>query len=285
MVAPSPRSVRPVPDPQTPRALAVAPQTLLLDLDGTLVTPEGVIPGADDALARLRADGHRLLFLTNTDSQATTALRASLGERGLAVGGEELVTPVVAAAGALADVPDARVLLLASDAVREELAARLRLVDAGERATHVVVGDVRATLSYPLLDAAFAALHAGARLVALQKGPFFLAGGAAHLDTGAVVAALEYAARVEALVVGKPSPAFAALALRSLTEPPDPARTWVVGDDATSDVAMGLAAGLRTVQVRTGKHALQADDDALPRPEHVIDSIADLPDLLRELAG
>ena len=69
------------------------------------------------------------------------------------------------------------------------------------------------------------------------------------------------------------------------TGPPDPARTWVVGDDATSDVAMGLAAGLRTVQVRTGKHVLESDDDALPRPEHLIDSIADLPDLLREVAG
>lgn len=261
------------------------PQTLLLDVEGTLLTREGLIDGAADALTQLRADGHPLRFLTNTDSQATHALHAALRQQGLDVCAEELFTPVVAAAVALAEEPDARVLVLASDAVRDELGGRLRLVGAREQATHVVVGDVRATLSYPLLDEAFAALHAGARLVALQKGRFFLAGDAAHLDTGAVVAALEYAAGVESLVVGKPSQAVASLALRSLPEAPDPARTWVVGDDATTDVAMGLAAGLRTVQVRTGKYALQApDDDALPRPEHVLDSVAALPDLLRDVA-
>lgn len=260
-----------------------APQTLLLDLEGTLRTTEGLLPGADNALARLRADGHRLRVLTNTDSQATAALHATVRDQGLDIGADELVTPVGAAAVALAEEPDARVLVLASEAVREELGARLRLAGAGERPTHVVVGDVRATLSYPLLDDAFAALHAGARLMALQRGRFFLAGGAAHLDTGAVVAALEYAAGVEALVVGKPSPAFASLALRSLPDALDPARTWVVGDDATSDVAMGVAAGLRTVQVRTGTFAHTTGDDAAARPEHVIDSIADLPDLLREV--
>lgn len=262
----------------------MTPQTLLLDLDGTLHTRHGLIDGAVDALARLRADGHRLLFLTNTDSQSTDGLRAALRDRGLDVGADELVTPVVAAAVALQDEPDARVLVLASDAVRQELGGRLRLVGAGERATHVVVGDVRATLSYPLLDEAFAALHAGARLVALQHGRFFLSGATAHLDTGAIAAALEYAADVEALVVGKPSPDFAALALRSVPGEPDPSRTWVVGDDATTDVAMGRAAGLRTVMVRTGKYALQASDDALPRAEHVIDSIAGLPGLLRAVA-
>ncbi|KGM08488.1 HAD-IIA family hydrolase [Cellulomonas bogoriensis] len=260
------------------------PQTVLLDLEGTLYTRDGVIDGAAEAVRRLRADGHVLRFLTNTDSQGTADLHAALVARGLEVPAQELFTPVVAASVALADDPGARVLVLGTAAVTAELAARLTVVGPGEEPTHVVVGDVRHSLTYDLLDGAFAALHGGARLVALQKGRFFLSGGVAHLDTGAVVAALEHAAAVEALVVGKPSTDFVRLALRSAPGSMDPGRTWVVGDDASTDVAMGLAFGARTVQVRTGKFALQSGDPSLPRAGAVVDSVADLPELMRSEA-
>lgn len=256
-------------------------QTVLLDLEGTLYTREGVIEGASTAVDELRADGHTLRFLTNTDSQSTASLHAALKARGLRVRAEELFTPVVAAAVALFGDPETRVLVLGNEAVTAELASRVTVVGRDEAPTHVVVGDVRTSLTYGLLDEAFAALHGGARLIALQKGRYFLSGGLAHLDTGAVIAALEYASGVTAQVVGKPSVGFVSLALRSLPVPTDPDRTWVVGDDASTDIAMGLAAGVRTVQVRTGKFDLQSADSTLPRAHHVVDSVRDLPELMR----
>lgn len=240
-------------------------QTVLLDLEGTLYTREGVIEGASTAVDELRADGHTLRFLTNTDSQATASLLAALLERGLSVRAEELFTPVVAAAAALLGDPANRVLVLGNEAVTAELASRVTVVGADEAPTHVVVGDVRSSLTYGLLDEAFAALCGGARLIALQKGRYFLSRGVAHPDTGAVVAALEYASGVTAQVLGKPSVDFVSLALRSLPVTTDPDRTWVVGDDASTDIALGLAAGTRTVQVRTGKFDLQSADNTLTR--------------------
>lgn len=145
-------------------------------------------------------------------------------------------------------------------------------------ATHVIVGDCRSSLSYSLLNDAFQALSNGAELIALQRGRYFLSSGRAQLDTGAVVAALEYAADRVAVVVGKPSACFLDAAVHSFSGSPAPEAVWVVGDDAATDIAMGQRYGATTVQVRTGKF-----DPAhqIATATHVIDSIAGLPALLR----
>ena len=140
----------------------------------------------------------------------------------------------------------------------------------------MVVGDLSDRLSYGLMDEAFRAVRDGAALIALQKGRFYLIDGAAHLDTGAFVAALEYGAGVEALVVGKPNTSFLELAVASTGTTPEPERIWVVGDDITTDIRMGHDAGTRTVLVRTGKYAHQRDLSGASVAEYVVDSIAAL---------
>lgn len=133
-------------------------------------------------------------------------------------------------------------------------------------------------LGYATLDGAFGALRAGADLVALQGGRYFRREDGDHLDTGAVVAGLEYSAGVQARVLGKPPADFLAFAARS----PGVAvqECVVVGDDATTDIAGGREAGARTVQVRSGKYADQHAEGITGSADATIDSIADLPDLL-----
>jgi len=293
---------------------------VLVDLDGTVYTRSGLIDGAVAALAELRAAGHVLRFLTNTDSHPTAALLATLVERGVPAREGELFTSVTAAeavlaAAQLAKPGEIRVLPVTNKAVAAELASHFPTTPLGDAhtpavgdahtpavggahvpavgdvpvsaasagVTHVVVGDVRSTLSYELLDAAFRALRAGAELVALQKGRFYLDDAGAHVDTGAIVAALEFAAGVPATVVGKPSVAFLDLAARSADRPFPPDQICMVGDDVLSDVRMGRDAGARTVLVRTGKYALQRDAPGAPAPDHEIESLAALPALLRSL--
>jgi ribonucleotide monophosphatase NagD (HAD superfamily) len=56
----------------------------------------------------------------------------------------------------------------------------------------------------------------------------------------------------------------------------------VVGDDLETDVRGGRAAGLVTIQVRTGKFDQALLDEALPdqRPDHIVSGLADVPSLL-----
>jgi ribonucleotide monophosphatase NagD (HAD superfamily) len=100
------------------------------------------------------------------------------------------------------------------------------------------------------------------------------------LDAGPFVAALEYASRQEATLVGKPSAAFFAAASALLGI--DRGGLAVVGDDLETDVRGGRAAGLATIQVRTGKfdEDLLAEVPVDQRPDHIVDSLADVPLLL-----
>jgi len=99
---------------------------VLLDLDGVLHVSGVAIPGAPEAVRRLREAGHALRFVTNN------SIRSSL-------------------------------------------------------------------------DRALAELLRGARLVAVHRNAWWQTAGGPRLDGGAFVAGLEYAAGVQAEVVGKPS--------------------------------------------------------------------------------
>ena len=89
------------------------------------------------------------------------------------------------------------------------------------------------------------------------------------------MAALEYAAGVEAEVVGKPSRAYFEAALAEVGARPGEA--VMVGDDVETDVQAAMALGLRGVLVRTGKFREESLAAAAPQPDAVLDSVRDLP--------
>ena len=79
------------------------------------------------------------------------------------------------------------------------------------------------------LARAFGELELGAELYCLHKNRWWQTSRGPLLDSGAFVAGLEYAAGVEATVLGKPSAAYFEAALEALDA--EPQLTWMVGDD------------------------------------------------------
>jgi HAD superfamily hydrolase (TIGR01458 family) len=251
-------------------------ETVLLDLDGTLYVGSQVMPGAPEAVRWLRDQGLTVRFCTNTDSIPPAALADRLARRGFQTSEEELVTPVAVAARLFASVPEARVLAVAADGVRQLLGRFLAGPDAP--ATHVLVADPSYGATYGDLDAAFRALRAGAELVATQVNRIAVRDDGEHLDTGGWVRLLEYATGSSARVLGKPSPEFFTAPLDALGRGPDTA--VVVGDDLAADIGGGRAVGAATVLVRSGKED-RPQPGADAEPDAVVDSIADLPGLLQ----
>jgi ribonucleotide monophosphatase NagD (HAD superfamily) len=97
--------------------------------------------------------------------------------------------------------------------------------------------------------------------------------GGLSLDAGPFVVALEFAAGRAATVVGKPSPDFFAAASASAGCRLEEA--VMVGDDAESDVAGALAAGIgEGILVRTGKYLPGAEFEVEPRPTAVASDLA-----------
>src|SRR5947199_1101083 len=253
---------------------------ILLDVDGVFHVSGEPIAGGADAVRRLRAAGHRLRFVTNNTTRARSTLAEELRSMGVELDDGELQTTPRAAAAALAG---RRVLALTMHAIVGELEG-IELV--GEDAEAVLVGGADETpetnlvFSYMNLARAFHELEGGAQLYCLHKNRWWQTKHGPLLDAGAFVAGLEYAADVEAIVLGKPSTAYFDAALQAPDA--DPALTWIVGDDIESDIGGAQSHGMRTVLVRTGKFRPDAVEAGRIRPDGIISSIAQLPDWLEE---
>ena len=98
---------------------------------------------------------------------------------------------------------------------------------------------------------------------------------------GAFIAGLEQAAGVSATVVGKPSAAFFETVRGELGA--SPTEALMIGDDIDADVLGAQSAGIRGVLVRTGKFREDELTRARGRPDHVVDSLADVPLLVETL--
>jgi HAD superfamily hydrolase (TIGR01458 family) len=253
---------------------------ILLDVDGVFHVSGRPIDGVAEAIKQLRLDGHRLRFVTNNTTRSRTDLAEDLRALGVELDDEELETTPRAAARVLAGK---RVLAMTMAAIRSELEG-VELV--GEEADAVLLGGADETeetnrvFSYMNLARAFAELEAGAELYCLHKNRWWQTSRGPLLDSGAFVAGLEYAAEVEAIVLGKPSPAFFGAALDALDA--DAELTWMIGDDLEADIAGAKSCGLRTILVRTGKFREETLTNALVKPDAVVDSLSDVPGYLAD---
>ncbi len=251
---------------------------ILLDVDGVLHVSGEPIPGAAEAVARLRHDGHALRFVTNNSTRPRDLLAEELRMLGFDLADDEIQTTPRTAARELAG---RRVVALVMAAIVPDLEG-LELV--GHDADAVLIGGCDETtepnqvFSYMNLGRAFSELQAGAELFCLHKNKWWQTSRGPLLDAGAFVAGLEYATGVDATVLGKPSPAYFAAALDVLGAQPE--LTWMVTDDIEADVRGAQSFGMRTALVRTGKFRPEQLDGDMAVPEVVVSSIAQFPEWL-----
>jgi HAD superfamily hydrolase (TIGR01458 family) len=251
---------------------------ILLDVDGVLHVSGDPIPGAAEAVGRLREDGHRLRFVTNTTIRSKAQLATELRGLGIEVDEGEVQTTADAAVAALRG---RRVLALVMHALVGDLEG-VELV--GEGADAVLLGGADETpetnlvFSYMNLARAFAELELGAELYSLHRNRWWQTRRGPLLDSGCFVAGLEFAAETEATVLGKPSPAYFDAACKALDA--EPGMTWMIGDDLESDVVGAQGVGMRTVLVRTGKFRPDEVEASRVAPDGIVSSIAQLPQWL-----
>ncbi|UQA92243.1 HAD-IIA family hydrolase [Streptomyces halobius] len=264
---------------------------VLIDIDGVLTVSWKPLPGAVEAMERLRANGLPLLLVTNTTSRTRASIAGKLAASGFPVGVDDILTaPAATAAYLRRHYPGARCLLLNTGDVSDDLSG-ITLVDATEAAGDedaarpdvIVFGGAGDAFTYPALNAAFGHLQRGVPLVAMHRNLYWRTAGGLDLDTGAFLLGLERAARTEAVITGKPAEAFFAAALAHLDA--TPSGTLMVGDDIESDVLAAQRSGITGVLVKTGKYLPETHEAADGTPDHVLDSFADLPALLERAEG
>jgi HAD superfamily hydrolase (TIGR01458 family) len=249
----------------------------LIDLDGVIYEGERTVAGAADAVAWFRERDVPHLFLTNTTSRPRSSLVEKLAGLGIETDADHILTPPVAATHWLARNAPGPAALFVPAATAAEFGDTPRLApDRESGAAAVVLGDLGEGWDFATLNRAFRLLMAEPQpaLVALGMTRYWRAADGLRLDVAPYVKALEHATGAEAVVLGKPAPAFfeAGLARVGCAA----AEAVLIGDDIVGDVQGAQRAGLAGVLVRTGKFR-PSDLEGEIRPDAVLDSIADFP--------
>lgn len=256
------------------RAALAGVRAFLLDLDGVIVLAGKLIPGSADAVATLERRRLPYRIVTNTSAVSRATLSRWSSKLGAPIPPERFESALSASAAWTARAfPDQPLYVLASDDAKTEFAGqRLMTHDEagakGATAAAVVIGDSPEEATFDNLNRAFRLIRGGATLVGMHCNPWWLTPEGPTLDSGSFVVGLEFAAEIRARVIGKPSPAFYAQAVRDLRREGgrDLARREIamVGDDVRTDVRAAQRSGLRGILVLSGKHG-RADVESAAR--------------------
>ncbi|HZD65259.1 MAG TPA: hypothetical protein VE152_04095, partial [Acidimicrobiales bacterium] len=180
----------------------------MIDLDGVVWLAGQPIPGAAEAVSRLRKAGEQVLFLTNNSSLTIEEYHRRLGRAGITVEAGEVLTSAQAAASLLA--PGSTALACGGPGVWEALEAQGVAAVARGPADAVVVGWDR-SFDFDRLAAATTCVLGGARLVGTNGDPTYPTPDGPLPGAGALLAAVACATATTPVVAGKPYEPVAAL--------------------------------------------------------------------------
>jgi HAD superfamily hydrolase (TIGR01450 family) len=250
----------------------------VFDLDGTIYLGDDLLPGAGRLVGELRRRGREVRFLSNNPTRDPRQYADKLAGLGLPTAPGAIVNTTVTMTRWLLDhAPGAVVYPIGEEPLRRAIEAAGIRMSADPAQIDVVVASFDRSFTYEKLQIAFDAiwLHQRARLVATNPDRFCpMPGGRGQPDCAAIIAAIEACtgARCEANV-GKPDRAMLDAALAGLDV--DRGDCLMVGDRLSTDIRMGLDAGVDTALVLTGDTSAEAARDlpAGDRPVFVVDRI------------
>lgn len=255
-----------------------------LDLDGVVWRASTPIPGAAGAVARLRAAGVEVLYVTNNAYPTVAGHAAKLAAMGIDAAGAVISSPMGAAALLR---PGERVLVAGGAGVDEAVraagavAVSYEELDAAGAApvTAVVVGFHR-DFDYDRMRIASTAVRRGARLIATNEDPTYPTERGEVPGNGSILAGIATAAGATAVVAGKPHEPIASVVRARAGG----RRGLVIGDRPDTDGEFAATLGWGFGLVLSG--VTTADDlPVSPKPDLVAIDLAALVDELLTFAS
>jgi NagD protein len=251
----------------------------LIDMDGVLVHEERAIPGAADFISALSRSDRRFQVLTNNSIYTPRDLRARLLASGIDIPEGSIWTSAMATAQFLDSQRQNGSAYVIGEAGLTTAMHEIGYVLTDRNPEYVVLGETR-TYSFEAITTAIRLLDAGARFIATNPDPTGPSREGSLPATGAVAALITRASGVVPYFVGKPNPLMMRSALNRIEAHSE--TTVIVGDRMETDVISGLEAGLRTVLVLSGSTKSEQVGRFPYLPTKVVDSVADLVELVSE---
>jgi 4-nitrophenyl phosphatase len=247
--------------------------TVVFDLDGVVYLSSTPIRGAAHAIRSLQALGWQTLFATNNSTKTPESVARILKERaGISVDPSTVITSGMAATAYLTSRGVEHAFVVGSSELETTVEGGGIAVVDHLSAEAVVVGLDR-SLSERTVERAASAIRRGALFVATNTDATFPTPGGEVPGAGGTVDAVAAAADSLFVVCGKPHEPMVRLVEEQLTSD----CVWMVGDRPETDMAFAKEAGWRSVLTLSGVTSTTADIPPALLPDHVIESIAELP--------
>jgi HAD superfamily hydrolase (TIGR01450 family) len=249
--------------------------SLVCDMDGVLYRGSDTIPGAPEAVMRLRDNGVRVLFCTNNSSQTVTEYSEKLAAMGIDTARDDILTSAVVTTEVLKErgLTGKRAFIVGGAGMRAAARdAQLEIAPTGDGVDVVLVGWDK-DFDYTAMQHAADAVRGGAAFIASNADATFPAPEGPLPGAGAILASIEVAAGRRAEVLGKPHrPMTDAILKRVGTN----GRIAAVGDRPDTDLAGAFEMGWMTILVLSGVTSGEQAASLQPQPDLIVDSIADL---------
>ena len=234
---------------------------ILCDLDGVVWLSHEPIAGSVEAIAALRAVGHRVLFVTNNSFAKVAQQEETLKSIGIPATGD-----VLTSSGAAATLlkRGQRVLVAGGPGVVEAV-EQVGAIVAGrtdddsspdaqlksDAEIDAVIVGFHGTFDFESMRRASAAVRSGAVLIGTNDDATYPTSTGLIPGGGSILAAIATASGVAPIVAGKPFAPMGELVRRTLGVN-DLSSCWMVGDRYSTDGAFAKTIGARFALVTSG---------------------------------
>ncbi|WP_266080403.1 HAD-IIA family hydrolase [Haladaptatus caseinilyticus] len=252
----------------------------IVDVDGTLVRGDDLLPGAKDGVNTLRENEIDLLFFSNNPTRPPEHYVERLGAHDIGIDAEQVLTSALVTAEFLETEYEERDLFVVGEPyLRDLLCERGFTVRDDPDVGEVVVGSIDREFDYEELTRALWALEDGSPFVGTDPDVTIPTPERLVPGSGAIINAIAgVAGRDPDHVLGKPAPEAGAAALERLGVQAEDC--LVIGDRLDTDIALGEHIGATTVLVHSGVATPDDLEDSEIRPDYILDSVGQIGEVL-----
>jgi HAD superfamily hydrolase (TIGR01457 family) len=249
-------------------------------MDGTVYKGGNIIPGALEFMEFLSMEKIPFVFLTNNSSYTRDHYFTKLKRMGFDVGMERILTSTTATARFITERREGKkVFVIASPEVTKEI-EDLGIVSVEEDPDIVLLTFDR-TISFDKINKAYHFLMNGAELIATHPDDLCPTEDSYDVDIGQFIHLFSHLTGVSPVIVGKPSTLMVEMAAAVMgVEKKD---MMMIGDRLYTDIKMASLAGIASIMVLTGEAKMSDLDGSDVKPTYVIGSVAEMPELLRNM--
>ena len=248
----------------------------LLDLDGTVLLGNKLIPGADKVIKILKSLDKHIFFISNNSTSSSASYAQQLTLLGIPTANEDVINSSMVLINFLNDnIPQGRLLVIGEPELCDDLKTEGFYVTNSESNVDAVIVSFDRNFNYQKLQAAFDAIKNGARFFATNSDKYRPIMGGGQPDAGAIIAAIETCTEKPCeVIVAKPSQHIIDYLTSTVLN--QNSNCIIIGDRLETDIQMGINASIDSALVLTGATNLDNAIKSDIKPTFIINSILNL---------